>query len=188
MDTLQDIENMVDALECHFPVTVVLKKTWRNHRNWRYPHWVVSGVLPEEEVHQNNHGSNIGAQDKTTQTAIQKFTSDSGDEIYIWPGLQFSLYRDGLTSYFQNLSSVQPVLFILCRDDEEQATIEPILVSADFADAEAHMETEGTVLTVPLNSPFDKWIAEYVLNNKVYLEKQAHEGKKHKRKKATTRE
>jgi len=180
-------DTMNGALECHFPVTVVLKQTWRDHRSWRYPSWVVCGVIPEQQDPQSNVVSKITGPYASQQKTYQLFTNEAGDKHYIWPGLQFSLYRDGLTSYFHNLSSPQPYLFILCRDNEDQATVEPILVSADFADAEAHMETEGTVLTVPLPPPFDQWTANYILHNKAYLEKQAQEGKKHKRKKATTR-
>lgn len=180
---------MTDALERHYAVTVVMKKVWRLHRQWRYPSWQVSGVLPADcsGSDYNSQDARTGLGENADQQDTRQLTDDDGNEHFIWSDLPFSLYRDGLTSYFQNLSSPQPYLFVLCREDSDKSALEPFLVSADFADAEAHMETEGTVLTAPLNAPFNTWIADYVLQNKTYLEKQAHDGKKHKRKKATTR-
>lgn len=189
MNNPQMPDAMTDALERHYSVTVVMKKVWRTHRKWRYPSWQVSGILPTDfsDKVRDSRGGRIGRTDSTGKQESQLLIDEEGSQHCIWPDLPFSLYRDGLTSYFQNLSSLQPYLFVLCRDDTDQDAMEPLLVSADFADAEAHMETEGTVLTAPLNAPFNTWIADYVLQNKIYLEKQAHDGKKHKRKKATTR-
>ncbi|MGD8568632.1 MAG: DUF3305 domain-containing protein [Gammaproteobacteria bacterium] len=201
MNKPQNANAMAGALERHYPVTVVMKKVWRQHRQWGYTTWVVSGVLPEDfpdNCYEDRGVLSRGALSRSVLTdgdgvenifkqGCQRLADEEGNEHFIWPGLTLSLYRDGLTSYFQNLSSDQPYLFVLCRDDDDQSALEPFLVSADFADAEAHMETEGTVLTVPLNFPFDKRIADYVLQNRPYLEKQAYEGKKHKRNRATTR-
>ena len=190
MNKPQDENSTSNMLERHYPVTVVVNKVWRQHRQWRYPDWVVSGVIPEghlsEDLHLDSSSHFANDSENKPQTDYRKFSEESGSEHFIWPGLQFSLYRDGLTSYFHNLNSEQPCLFILCRDDNDQTGLEPFAVSADFSDAEAHMETEGAVLTTPLVPPFDKWIADYVLQNKVHLEKQAQQSKKHKRKRATT--
>ena len=190
MDKPQNETNMTGVLERHYPVTVVINKVWRQHRQWRYPDWMVSGVIPEgslsEGLQHDSTSHRVIDNGKKLGKGYRNFREENGSEHFIWPGLQFSLYRDGLTSYFHNLHGDQPCLFILCRDDNDQTGLEPIAVSADFSDAEAHMETEGTVLTSPLVSPFDKWIADYVLQNKVHLQKQAQQSKKHKRKRATT--
>jgi hypothetical protein len=170
--------SMAGLLERHYPVTVVIDRIWREHRQWSYQDWVVSGVIPEEP---HNDEENVPV------SQVQRFADDSGAEHYIWKGMQLSLYRDGLTSYFHNLQSEQPFLFVLCRDDDEQKGLVPVAVSANFADAEAHMETEGTVLTTPLCHPFDKYLADYVLHNKMYLEKQARQSGKRKRNKDSGR-
>jgi len=165
---------MTGLLERHYPVTVVIDKIWREHRQWSYPDWVISGVIPEQLQEEER---------RLPVQEVRQFADDSGAEHYIWSGMQLSLYRDGLTGYFQNLQSEQPFLFVLCQNDDDQTGLIPVAVSANFADAEAHMETEGTVLTTPLCHPFDKYLADYVLHNKNYLEKQAHQNEKRKKNK-----
>lgn len=189
-ETSQGKDPMADVLERHYPVTVVLHKIWRQHRQWRYPDWLVSGVIAADhsaqQVVNSGHAGVIGDGKGSVPADYRKHTDQNGDEHFVWQGLRFSLYRDGLTSYFLNLHGSRPSLFVLCRDDNENTGLEPITVSADFSDAEAHMETEGTVLTTPLVTPFDVWIADYILQNKPHLEKQGQQRKKHKRRRAAS--
>lgn len=151
----------------HFPVSVVLKRHWRQHGQWRFPQWDVVSVVAETRVPVS----------QAPEPAYQRRQDEREDAYFEWSNLWLELFRDGLQAYYQNLMGQKPSLFILCRDDHEHTGVAPVAISANFADAEAHMETDGVVLDTPLEAPFSKWIADYVLNNQHALDRQMQDHK-----------
>lgn len=155
-----------------YPVSVVLERHWRQYGQWRLPRWQIIRLLPRHLVQPDNNRDHLHTGDAQNK------------EQFVWSGLWLDLFRDELQSYYQNLTSKQPALFVLCRDDHPETGTAPSMVSANLADAEAHMETDGIVLSTPLAMPFSRWLAEYVLKNQPWLDKQLQElrhGKKGKR-------
>lgn len=156
-----------------YPVSVVMTRQWRLYGQWRLPHWAIAALLPGQDETQTD-----GSDHRSVH-------HENDEEQIIWSGLWLNLFRDELQSYYQNLMGKQPSLFVLCRDDIGEAGMAPTSVSANLADAEAHMETDGIVLTTPLVAPFSNWLAEYVLNHQAHFERQLQQqkhGKKGKRK------
>jgi len=147
------------ADESH-PLSVILHRQWRQHGQWRYPQWQVSGLLAQHAVM---------AGETPTYHCVQ---SEDDGESYLWSGLALDFFRDSLQSYYQNLTGAQPSLFVLCHDDHPQTGMAPVSISADWADAEAHMETDGIVLSAALAVPFTNWLADYVLRNQALLDRQ----------------
>lgn len=143
-----------------YPVTLILSRQWRQYGQWRLPYWDVAGLLPQPR------------DAKPGSVTWRRVEAEQDEEHLLWSGLWLDLFRDGLQSYYQNLTAGQPCLFILCRDDDPETGMAPTSVSANLADAEAHMETDGIVLTTPLIEPFSNWLAQYVLNNQNALEQQ----------------
>jgi len=143
-----------------YPVSIVLQRHWRQHGQWRFPQWQLAGLLAQQGP------SAAGA---LTWRNMQ--TADDG-EYFIWSGLALDLFRDSLQSYYQNLTGAQPSVFVLCHDDHPHTGMAPVSVSADWADAEAHMETDGIVLATALTPPFSGWLAGYVLQNRSVLDRQ----------------
>lgn len=149
--------------DVRYPVSVVMRREYRQYGQWQLPHWDLVALLP-----QHTEGDSPGSQCPHEQQE---------QEHRIWSGFWLELFRDGLQSYYQNLMGRQPSLFVLCRDDDLETGLAPTMISANFADAEAHMETDGVVFSTPLVEPFSRWLAEYVLNNHQALEKQMQEHK-----------
>lgn len=152
-----------------YPVSIVMRREYRQYGQWQLPHWDLVELMPQHTT---------AGMDKA-----QPLPGEADDQM-IWSGFWLDLFRDGLQSYYQNLMGKQPSLFVLCRDDDVDTGLAPTMVSANFADAEAHMETDGIVLSTPLAEPFSNWLAEYILNNQPVLERQLQEhkgGKKGKR-------
>lgn len=106
------------------------------------------------------------------------YTGEDG-EHFLWSGLWLEFFRDSLQGYYLNLTGRQPSLFVLCYDDDTKTGLAPIMVSANHADAEDHMEIDGIVLSTPLIVPFSNWVADYILDNQVLLDHQlqAHQRK-----------
>lgn len=155
----------------HFPVSVVLSRRWREHGQWRFPHWDIVAVMAEHRVPVSH----------PVEPTFHREAQEDGSEHFIWTGLWLELFRDSLQAYYQNLTAQQPTLVVLCRDDHEETGVAPVAVSANFADAEAHMETDGVVLATLMDAPFSKWLAEYVLKHQDYLNQQMQEHKKGKK-------
>jgi hypothetical protein len=72
--------------------------------------------------------------------------SDHGEQ-YLWSGFKVRLHRDELESYFHNLQSPEPKIFVITHRDAEGAP-EPFLVSLSYDEANAY-ETGAKWCTAP---------------------------------------
>jgi hypothetical protein len=151
---------MNSQADVRYPVSLVLSRKWQQTGQWRFPKWEIVVVLP---FHAN---PNTNAPDYR-----HVHTEQDGEHI-LWSGLWLEFFRDGLQGYYENLTGVQPSLFVLCHDDDSAAGLRPIVVSANHADAEGHMEIDGMVLTTPLLVPYSTWMADYILQNQTLLDRQ----------------
>jgi Protein of unknown function (DUF3305) len=143
-----------------YPLSLVLSRKWLQSAQWRYQHWDVVAILPQAS-------SASADMDEYRRVHIE---NDS--EHFLYSGLSLELFRDGLQAYYQNITGAQPSLFVLCHDDETYGGITPVSVSANHADAEGHLESDGIVLSTPLRAPFSGWLADYVLKNQNLLDQQ----------------
>jgi hypothetical protein len=146
--------------DVRYPISLVLSRQWLQSGQWRFPRWEVVVVLPQHTTPDTN-GLDVR----------HVHTGEDG-EHYLWSGLWLELFRDGLQGYYQNLTAIQPSLFVLCHDGDSKTGLAPVSVSANHADAEDHMESDGIVLTTPLVLPFSSWVAEYILDKRSILDQQ----------------
>jgi hypothetical protein len=135
------------------PVTLVLQRHMRRQQRWRYPDWRLVAVLP-------GSGAEAGG--------CRVLRTGPDEEHYVWSGYSLRLYRDGLPAYYENLTGGQPMLFVLCHEDPRHGLL-PVTVTADHSEAEAHMETGDTALSMPLQPPLSQWVAHYILEHQDYL-------------------
>ena len=94
--------------------------------------------------------------------------SDDGERAqYMYSGLNVSLYKDGCESYWYNLQAETPYLFVICHHDDvaddESMAVEPAMVSANQDEANAHMESEDLVFSVPMPDKVIDWLERYVV-------------------------
>lgn len=134
------------------------------HGRWQVPDWQLTGVVAGEEP---------------TRVGTGRVLVHSGEdgEQYLWPGFALSLYRDAAESYWFNLTADNPLLFVICRDDEE-AGVEPFLVTVDQHEAGAHLEGDDLVFSTPMPPEIHQWVEQFVVTHYV-----PREMKKRKRKK-----
>lgn len=146
-----------DARQIHadsFPVSVIMECREARQGPWTFPQWRVVGVVA---------GGNIGqAQDQCRLI----HSADDGHEQYLWSGHVVRLYKDSVESYWYNLVGAHPSLFVICREDEERG-LAPLTVSVNYDEANACMETDGTVLTAPIPPEIYQWLERYVVKNYV---------------------
>ena len=155
------------AMPSEIPVSVLLECRQARSGRWVEEQWEVVAVVAGKDV----------ADDKSETTLVHE---DDQCRRYLWSGLRLSLYKDACESYWYNLMSGQPYLYVICCMDEAEdgeESLEPVLVTADQQEASGHMETDDRVYSVPMPEQVHQWVERFVVENYVPEEK-----KKRKRK------
>lgn len=132
------------------PIGVVIEHRTIEHRGWRVPKWEALGAVVGEAVSYADRSGRI-------------VHSADGREQVLWAGLELRLHRDGTESYRRNLIGKNPSLFFICHETE--GGLAPSRVTADYDEAAAHMEAEGTVLSVPMPAEVYGWLEQFVLEH-----------------------
>ena len=135
-----------------FPVSVIMERREARQGPWTFPQWRVVGVVA---------GGNIG-QAESQYRLIH--SADDGHEQYLWSGYTVRLYKDSVESYWYNLVGAHPSLFVICREDDETG-LAPLTVSANYDEANACMEVDGTVFTSSIPPEIYQWLERYVVEN-----------------------
>ncbi len=135
-----------------FPIAVIIK-----HRRapaqqvWRGDSWRVSGVVVNSQPVA-----------KTAAGILLRSSSD-GDE-YLWGGFSLRLHKDEAESYYHNLMSPKPSLFVISTLNERGMLV-PFMVSASFDEAHAYFESD--LQTVAMPPELYPWIERYVITHYV---------------------
>ncbi|MCB1744257.1 MAG: DUF3305 domain-containing protein [Gammaproteobacteria bacterium] len=141
-----------------FGVSVLLWRRSRLSGRWRVPEWGVSAVVAGESVL-------TGGRRCTLVSA-----ADDAHE-YLWSGLHVALHKDGCDSYWNNLLSPQPCLFVVCYGDEAGGPADgpdgmrPVIVTASQDEASAHLESEDRVFRVPMPEKVHQWVERFVVSH-----------------------
>lgn len=81
---------------------------------------------------------------------------------FLHPGFSVALYRDEAEGYYLNLSSGQPVWFVMWRIDEADASRAwPELVSVSYHEAGRLLDAQERVDNVPLPTDVVQWLQAY---------------------------
>lgn len=78
------------------------------------------------------------------------------------PGLPVTLFRDEAEGYYLNLSSGQPVWFVMWRiDDEDPSRAWPELVTLSYNEAGRMLDAQERVDNLPLPSAVRDWLQAF---------------------------
>ncbi len=134
-----------------FPVSVIVERRRIRRGRWAVPSWEVTGIVAGE-----------GFKTERRMTSIHR---DEECQRYQWSGLILEFFRDATESYWHNLQGSRPSLFVICYEEDDGASMEPILVTADPHEGDAYLETEGTVHAVPIPPDLYRWLEQFVMNH-----------------------
>ena len=143
------------------PVSVLIERRVVSRGGWSIPHWDALGVVAGEDV----------ARSEPERTLVSR---DGDRERYLWSGLTLALHKDGCESYWHNLLNERPYLFVVCFDDETDSQggePTPVLVTANQDEANAHMESDDPVFSVPMPDPVRDQVERFVVAHYVPEEK-----------------
>jgi hypothetical protein len=143
------------------PVTVLVECRQARSGRWVQEQWEAVAVVAGKDV--------MGNASKTTLVH-----EDAECRRYLWSGLKLSLYKDACESYWYNLMSGSPYLYVICYTDEDENGadgLKPFLVTADQQEASGHMETDDRVYSVPMPEQVHEWVERFVVEHYVPAQK-----------------
>lgn len=117
----------------------------RLDNRWQSARWEAIGAVPD-------------ASPPGTPASI--LAEDSERVKWLHPGLALTLYRDEAEGYFLNLTTAQPFVFVMWREEGEGAL--PRAVTASYNEAARMMDAGETVDGVPMPAEWIKWLREFV--------------------------
>jgi len=135
-----------------FPVAVILEKYLVQRAQWSVFEWRLFGVVAGQAV----SGQSLHC---------QQVRNEPGAEHYLWRGLNLRLHRDSCESYWLNLISASPSLYLVCEQGLDTDSVEPVLISANFDEAGAYLTNEGRVLKAEMPAEIYKSIEAFVLQH-----------------------
>lgn len=149
------------AIPSEIPVTVLVECRQARVGQWVEDQWEAIAVIAGEEV-------------MTTESSTVMVHEDASCRRYLWTGFKLALNRDACESYWYNLMSGKPYLFVICHVDEDEdgeESLIPALVTADQQEATGHMETDDHVYSVPMPEQVHEWLERFVVQHYVPAQK-----------------
>ncbi|WP_295637751.1 DUF3305 domain-containing protein [uncultured Methylibium sp.] len=124
-------------------VAVVIEREARPNRweDWRFR---IAEVLPQEPA--------FGSEPRLLR-------DDGRRSQWLHPGLRLELFRDEAEGYYLNLSSGQPVWFVMWRiADDDPSRAWPEIVSVSYNEAGRWLDAQERVDNLPLPADVAEWL------------------------------
>jgi len=135
-------ESSIRAATC--AVAVIMERVALNNR-WQSERWAAKGVVRDLDP---------------ASGAERVIVRAEGLMQMLFPGLQIRLQRDEAEGYFLNITSPQPMVFVLWRMRDDIARPERVTVS--YHEGARWMDSDERVDGVPLPPELLPWMAEFV--------------------------
>ena len=142
----------------NFAVSIVMQHRRIENNIWLSDQWEVEAVVAGGTTN-----------DALPERNISRIGSDS--EKYIWSNYLISLYKDEAESYYFNIISDTPLVFVVCRDEEGDGELKPFNVSVNYDEAASYMELDDEVFQVPMPAEIYRWVEAFVVNHYVPVKK-----------------
>ena len=130
-----------------YPLAVIMQKT-RLAGRWANEQWEAKGVVPDTAP--------AGERERVIVHHEQLMQ-------VLFPGLVLKLQRDEAEGYYYNITSPQPKVFVMWRDEGDLAR--PVGVTVSYHEGARWMDSEAHVDGVPLPPELLPWIGEFVAEN-----------------------
>ena len=136
-----------------FSVSVIIEYVKTPDNRWEDGHWQVAGVIA------------AGPDDQETPQPRQ-LHADTRDRQRLHAGLNLRLYKDDAESYYYNLVSDNPAVFVICSQEAGEP-LQPFIVTLSYGEATSYMETDEIVETVAMPPELYRWAERFVLEHYV---------------------
>ncbi len=136
-----------------FPVSIIVAFQNTCDNRWESGHWKVTGLV-------------AGGQSAKPGVRRETLHAGSGDAQYLWTGLRVELHKDDAESYYFNIVSDTPKVFVICNRNEGEP-LEPFIVTLSYDEAASYMEGDEAVESVAMPAELYRWVEQYVLEHYV---------------------
>ncbi len=136
-----------------FSVSVIVEFIETQDSRWESGHWQVTGIV----------ASAAGNRETISSKQLHE---NAGGKHLLHTGLDVRLYKDDAESYYFNLVSDNPSVFIICSQEDDEP-IQPFIATLSYGEATSYMETDEIVETVPMPPEIYRWAERYVLEHYV---------------------
>lgn len=148
---LDDVDD--SATPSEVPVSVLMERTLATVGQWTEAQWEAVAVVAGEEVSRVPERTQVHHDEQRDQ--------------YLWTGLRLKLVKGGCESYWYNLMSDEPRLFVICfeasDDGDSEVELRPFLVTVNQDEANGHMETDDLVYSVPMPDKVLQLVERFVV-------------------------
>ena len=128
------------------PIAVIIERRALENR-WQSEKWEAIGVIPDA-------GDTAGP---------RLLREEPGCAQWLHGGLVLELFRDEAENYYLNLSTPQPVVFVVRRMDGDLAV--PKFVTVSYGEAARFMDSDEQVDSVAMPRDMCDWLGEFVNNH-----------------------
>jgi len=151
------VENLSAPLPDSFVVSVIMESR-PSTSQWVDETWDATGLVA------------LSDSDSTAEANNEVKQVQQGEvRQLIYSGLKIRLFLDECESYYHNMMSPEPGVFIVAREEDAEGNESdvpiPFLVSLSFDEAHSYLEGDDIVYAVPIPPELYRWAEAYVLAN-----------------------
>lgn len=146
-------DSLTSPVPDSFSLSVLVEYRELQDNRWEQGSWHVAGVV----------AGNSSTDDVEGERALH--TATRGRE-FLHGGLRLRLYEDDAESYYFNLISDTPRVFVICNQ-EDGGPLQPFIVTLSYGEATSYMEGDEIVESVAMPPELYRWAERFVLEHYV---------------------
>jgi hypothetical protein len=154
-------ESLATPVPDEFFVSVLVEFRKAADNRWEEGRWHVADVVAGE-LERAGAGSGHGSGHVQNR---QLHAATKGRQ-FLHTGLRMRLYKDDAESYYYNLVSDNPAVFVICNQEAGEP-LQPFIVTLSYGEATSYMETDEIVETVAMPPELYRWAERFVLEHYV---------------------
>lgn len=140
-------------MQKQFPVSILVDYEPTPDNRWQAGRWRVSDLI-------------AGGQGQGEAVRCTRVHGDTKDQRYLWTGLSVELHKDDVESYYFNIVSDTPRVFVIYTLDDD-GPLRPLIVTLSFDEAGSYMESEEVVESISMPAELYRWVEQFVLEHYV---------------------
>lgn len=131
--------------QTQWPITVVLRRAMKEMKGWQYPSWSLVSIESGADLD--------GVEEKRVDEGVRDFR---------WGGMVLVLRRSDAETYWYNLTSQRPSIFVICREDPQYGLM-PMMVTLDQDQSAREQESENEIFAAPIPDWLIAGVEQFVL-------------------------
>lgn len=136
-----------------FPVAVMTRYVPTPNIAWSDGRWQVDAVVA---------GESIAPALLRAVNEVDREPQRVRDGVWLWAGLELSLFVDEAESYYLNLMAERPRVYLVCTTQAD-GSLQPQLATLSFDEAAAYEEGDQMITDAPMPPEVYQWLEAFVL-------------------------